>query len=235
MAAFLDGERAQEDRDWLESIRDYFSVWTGGPDVPRAERLLAIARQDNDFQSERNLASYLACCAFAAGDAARALELSEPYVRSAGLADITEFDFTGRFALHAGRLDVAHRLLDVVGAGPGGVADHHIEATQAGIAALEGRRDDAVALFRSALAGYRTFGVRFTFALVVFDMVRLLGADDPAVRSVIEEARAILEELGARPLLDQLDELGGGGRSAPSGRGAKRESTVTSQSQLGDA
>jgi class 3 adenylate cyclase len=234
VAAFLDGERAQDDRDWLESIRDYFTVWTGGPDVARAERLLAIARQDNDFQSERNLASYLARCAFASGDAARALELSEPYIRSARLADITEFDFTGRFALHAGRLDVAHRLLDVVGAGPGGVADHHIEAIQAGIAALEGRRDDAVALFRSALAGYRTFGVRFAFALAAFDMARLLGEDDPAVRSVIDEARAILDELGARPLLDQLDELGGG-RSPASGHGAKRQPAVTSQSQLSGA
>ena len=46
-------------------------------------------------------------------------------------------------------------------------------------------------------------GLRFSLAMAIFDMAKLLGPDDPAVRSVIEEGRGILEELGAR-----LDELG---------------------------
>jgi hypothetical protein len=38
----------------------------------------------------------------------------------------------------------------------------------------------------------------------------LLGPEDPAVRSVMEEGRAILEDLGSRMLLDRLDALGTG-------------------------
>jgi tetratricopeptide (TPR) repeat protein len=207
VGGLLEGEREQVDRDWLESVRDFATVWTGGPDVARAERLLANARQDNDYQSERNVSGYLARCAFAAGDAARALELAEPFYRSATVADMADFEHVGRYALHAGRVDTARWLMELIAGGLGGAADHHIEAIQAGIAALEGRRDDAVALYRSAVAGYRTFGLRFTFALVVFDMAVLLGPDDPAVRSVIDEGRGIFEELGAATLLAQLDAL----------------------------
>jgi hypothetical protein len=43
--------------------------------------------------------------------------------------------------------------------------------------------------------------------LTVLDMAKLLGSDDPAVKSVLPEARATLEELGAAALLARLDEL----------------------------
>ncbi|HUG30110.1 MAG TPA: adenylate/guanylate cyclase domain-containing protein [Candidatus Limnocylindria bacterium] len=219
VSAMLDVEREQTDQDWLESVRDYFTVWTGRPDVGRAERLLEMARRDNDLQSERNVAGYLARCAFAAGDLARALELAEPFFQSATFSDLIDFEYFGRYALHAGRVDAASRLLERIGGGPGGVADHHLEAIRAGIAVLEGRRDDAVALYRSALAGYRAFGLRFSLAMAVLDMAVLLGPDDPAVHSVIDEGRAILTELGARPLLARLDALGAVKRAEAPGAG----------------
>ena len=126
---------------------------------------------------------------------------------------------TGRYALHLGNLDVARRVLDLAGSGTGGAADHHLEVLHAGIAVLEGRRDEAVTVYRSALSGYRSFGLRFSFALAVLDMATLLGMDDPAVRSVIDEGRAILQELGARVLLERLDALGAGDpRVAPATR-----------------
>lgn len=227
VSAMLDGEREQADVEWLESVRDYFTVWTGGPDVMRAERLLAVAQRDNDFQSERNLASFLARCAFAAGDTARALELSEPFFRQAAGDQTFGFEAISRYALHLGNLDVARRVSETVGSGPGGAADHHLEVLHAGIAVLEGRRDDAVTMYRAALSGYRSFGLRFSFALAVLDMATFLGLDDPAVRSVIDEGRAILEELGARMLLERLDALGTGGPAVAPGVGRQRRSVST--------
>ncbi len=82
--------------------------------------------------------------------------------------------------------------------------DHHIQTVRAGLAALEGRRDDAVALYRSALTGFRSFGARFSVAMAVFDMATFLGPDEHAVASVVEEGRGILEELNAKPLLELL-------------------------------
>jgi hypothetical protein len=65
--------------------------------------------------------------------------------------------------------------------------------------------------------------------MAIMDMAKLLGPDDPAVRSVIDEGRGILEELEAGPLLAQLDALQGGATSASrrsgSRAGERREST----------
>lgn len=166
-----------------------------------------MARKDNDLQGVRSLSSVLARIAFAAGDHARALRLVEPFLHDPALASAWDFEWIGRFALLAGRPEIGRQLLERVGAGPGGVVDHHLEMFRAGLAAIEGRRDDAVALYRSGLAGYRSFGVQFSQALTIIDMARLLGTDDPAVRSVVDEARGILEELGARNVLAMLEAL----------------------------
>jgi hypothetical protein len=120
--------------------------------------------------------------------------------------------------LHAGRLDRARRALAIIGRGSGGVQSHEIDAVRAGLAALEGLRDEAVELYRSALAGYRNFGTKFLVALTVLDMATFLGPDDPVVAGVLDEGRAILEELGARLLLDRLDALEA---DAAPGRGAR--------------
>ena len=205
----------------LESLRDTFTVWTGNPDVARLERQLEGARTTRDFQAERNIASHLARCAFAAGDVARALTLTDAYLGMALEGDAAEFDWVCRFALHAGRRDVATAVVEKMGVGPGGMADHQRDAMHAGIAALEGRRDDAVRLYRSALAGYRSYGARFALAMAIFDMAKLLGPDDPAVRPMLDEGRGILEDLSAAPLLALFDELVAGTTRDVSRAGAR--------------
>jgi class 3 adenylate cyclase/tetratricopeptide (TPR) repeat protein len=231
VSAMLESDREQDETDWLEGARDFFTVWTGSPDVARAERLLATSVQDNDFQSVRSLASLLGRAAFAAGDAAGALARIEPIYRSATGPESFDFDFACRYALHTGRVDTAKWILEQVGPGSGGAVDHHIEAARAGIAAAEGRRDDALALYRAALAGFRTYGLRFTLALTVLDMAKLLGADDPAVRPLLDEGRSILEELGAQDLIVQLDALGAGG----SATGAAADDASTARSRASRA
>ena len=132
-------------------------------------------------------------------------------------ADVLDFAMIGRFALHAGRLDVAQRVLGLAERRFGGVLDHDRSNLGAGIAALEGRIPEALALYRSALAGYRDAGCRFDVALTILDMAALVGPAEPAVRSAIPEGREILEGLGARPLVEQLDRLAAGGGPPTSG------------------
>ena len=230
VSSMLEDDRDRSERPMLEGYRDYFSVWTGQPDVAGFERLLAAARRDNDFQAEGEISSALGRIAYAEGDVNGALKIVEPDLER-GMRPDFEFEWLSRYALHAGRTDIAVRVLEVVGLGPGGAANHHLEGIRAGIAALEGRRDDAVGLYRSALAGYRTLGLRFSLAMAILDMAKLLGPDDPAVRSVIDEGRAILEELGARPLLAQLDDLERGATAPARADGSrtrgKREPTAS--------
>jgi class 3 adenylate cyclase/tetratricopeptide (TPR) repeat protein len=101
-------------------------------------------------------------------------------------------------------------------------------AAWAGIAALEGRRDEAIAGYRDALKRYREIGFDFEVARVELDMLMLLGPDLPEARAAAEEARAVFERVGARPYLELLDAAigdawtaGSAASTVPAGAGAE--------------
>jgi class 3 adenylate cyclase/tetratricopeptide (TPR) repeat protein len=89
--------------------------------------------------------------------------------------------------------------------------------TRAGIAALEGRLDEAILGYREALARLRAVGADFDVALIDLDLVLLVGTDHPATREAAAEARAIFERVRARPYLDRLDEAMGQATKVGSG------------------
>jgi hypothetical protein len=196
------------DADWLAVCRDFAMAWTGEPDIVRGERLHAKSIAEHDHQTERNTAGWLARCAFAAGrvdDSIRWSAAFIPYLEAG--ESVEDCAMHGRFALHAGRLDIVRRIAEVIRNSLGGVVDHDLSSLHAGLAAAEGRTMDALSLYRSTLAGYRENGCRFDVALTVLDMVALIGPDDPAVRAAIPEGREIFESLGARLLVERLDAL----------------------------
>ena len=78
-------------------------------------------------------------------------------------------------------------------------------AMQAGIDGLEGRRTDALAGYRQAIGDFDELGAVFDGVLTAIDMAAALGPSEPEVRTQVERARATLERLGARALLDRLD------------------------------
>src|SRR5437899_12619972 len=75
----------------------------------------------------------------------------------------------------------------------------------AGLAAAEGRRAESLAMYRDALRRWRDLGLVFDEALACIDMATLLDTDEPEVRAAAQSARAILERLGAKPLLARLE------------------------------
>jgi predicted ATPase len=204
----LGDERDEGEGAELVAIRDYFTCWTGNPNLVAGEARLQAAIRDGDYQAERAHAAFLSRCAFAVGDHAKAIELSDQWFRLVERNTFSfDFGMVARFALHGGRVDLATRALEVVGAGVGGKADHTLQAVRAGIAALEGNRDEAIALYRAAFAGFRSYGVKFELALTILDMATFLGSDDPSVKPLVDESRQILTDLGANPLLDRLAAL----------------------------
>ncbi|MDP9483328.1 MAG: AAA family ATPase, partial [Chloroflexota bacterium] len=88
---------------------------------------------------------------------------------------------------------------------------------RAGLAALEGRRADAVAGYREAVRGWRQLGLAFDEAMATLDLAILLApteremAEAPAA---IEWARETFTRIGAQPLLARLDATRG---AAPAG------------------
>jgi tetratricopeptide (TPR) repeat protein len=77
---------------------------------------------------------------------------------------------------------------------------------QAGVAALEGRTRDALALYRAAIDAWRDLGVAWDEALCELQMVRTLDPAEPEVASAAESARSIFTRLGAKTWLRFLDE-----------------------------
>ncbi|MGZ8502154.1 MAG: ATP-binding protein, partial [Candidatus Limnocylindrales bacterium] len=79
---------------------------------------------------------------------------------------------------------------------------------RAGLAALEGRRAEAIAGYREALRGWRGLGLAFDEAMATLDIAILLAPTEREMAeapTAIEWARETLSRIGARPLLARLD------------------------------
>ena len=123
--------------------------------------------------------------------------------RDALSADLAQLDQSGEF----GRTVEATRL-----------------ALRAGLAALDGREADAVEMYREARRTFSELDLPWNLALVGLDMAHCLPHDLPEVVEARAESRRILERLGAKALLDQMDELERLGATDPAvvGRSADR-------------
>ncbi|MFI5255042.1 MAG: AAA family ATPase [Candidatus Limnocylindrales bacterium] len=123
-----------------------------------------------------------------------------------------------RAALWAG--DVAAARVDLAELDASGVHGPALEADRmtirAGIAALEGRTADALALYREALRAWRDLGLAWDEALCGVDMASLLDPAEPEVRTAAEAARVTLVRLGAKPFLARLEAA----LARPTGRAA---------------
>ena len=98
----------------------------------------------------------------------------------------------------------------------GPAIDARRSSIRAGLAALDGRGADALALYREGVRRFRDAGLPLDEALTAIEMATLLDPADPEVRAEAEAAREILTRLGATPLLRRLESAMG--RSAPEQR-----------------
>jgi hypothetical protein len=74
---------------------------------------------------------------------------------------------------------------------------------RAGLAALEGRSEEASSGYREALDAWSSMDMPIDYAFTAIDAITLLPSDPVAIEAV-DRARGILTELGAKPLLERL-------------------------------
>jgi hypothetical protein len=96
----------------------------------------------------------------------------------------------------------------------------------AGIRALESRRDDAVGGYRDAVRRARQLGLQMGAADLLLDAVFVLGPNDPDALAFADEARALFAAAGARAQLDRLDEALTAGSAPASARAAREDAAA---------
>jgi hypothetical protein len=106
------------------------------------------------------------------------------------------------------------RVLDAMAALSGGWIDAVRRTAEAGLAALEGSREDAVAGYVRALEDWRALECRLDLAFCAVDMAHVL-ADEEITRGAVTEARSILTEIGGITLLERLEAATGASTPAP--------------------
>jgi hypothetical protein len=131
-------------------------------------------------------------------------KVADSFAQDSGLA----YPISARAALWAG--DAAGARDDLASLDTtqerGRAIDADRAVLQAGIAALEGRTDEALAGYRDALRTWQDLGCVWDEALVGIDMAILLDPAMPEVRAVGAAARDILVGLKAKPFIEKLDE-----------------------------
>ena len=207
---------------WLETAR-------GGDCADALVAAEANAAQSTNPAADANLAFLRADLALVRGD------LDEAYVQAMRAAEFRQQQgiylvYAGRAALWARDIErarvVAERL-DVMPDAASALVMAQRAAVRAGVAALEGRRDEAITGYRDALRRFEAIESHFPRALVAVDFLVLLGPDEPAAVAAAQEARIVFDRVGARPYLERLEAAltSGSTRSVPDAAPVARAAT----------
>ena len=98
---------------------------------------------------------------------------------------------------------------------------------RAGLAALDARPGEALALYREALDAWKELGLLWDEAMTGLDMVLLLDPSEPEVAAAGATARDIFTQLEAAPFIERLDRATA--QSRPSALAAPEGSDVSGE------
>ena len=194
------------EKAWIQDMSAWNGPWLGEDVGDRPRAMVAAAEREEDPQSFVSGCHWVLEEAFAREDFAVAAESGRRFV-DRGLGSPSAWLWAGRAALHNGDVPGAERALALAERETGRATLADIGMLRAGIAARQGRIDDALSEYRTALSIYRDLELRFEIALTGLDMAALLGPDVSGVRAAAAEARAIFVELRAEPVIARLDRL----------------------------
>jgi len=97
-----------------------------------------------------------------------------------------------------------HRALEAMASSRGRWIDAVRHTAEAGLAALEGRREDALAGYERALSEWRALDTPLDQAFCAADMAHVLP-DEELTTEALAESTAFLKEIGAVSLLERID------------------------------
>ena len=160
--------------------------------------------------------------AFATGRLADAIRIWREEVEVDGGEAKWSLPNIAHCALWLGDLEGARAVLrDLDAAGlHASLTELQRRSIRAGIAAMEGDTDGALALYRQVLHGLEDLGVAWEAALVAIDMASVLDPARPEVQAAAAAAREGLVRVGARPFVERLDAAMARQVASTTGRGS---------------
>jgi tetratricopeptide (TPR) repeat protein len=156
----------------------------------------------------------------ARGNLDRALELARRSYGAVTAPDNSAPLIAARAAAWKGDVPALRDAIERLGQLPHRVPTIGLREAEAAAAALEGRRAEAATGFADAIRRWREIGVAVGAAWCALDWVMMLGTSDASARAAADEARAVFERVGARPLLDLLAEAVARGMTSPAATAA---------------
>jgi hypothetical protein len=203
----LDGEMERVDRAWYLGNSLVFRTWRGEATDAEWAAWEPLTEGDDDPQTLGDYLDIRASRAIAEGRLVEAHRLAVESFEIVGRRSPSRRANAARAALWSrDREGAAEDLAAIDETGMHGPAIELRRATiRAGIAALDGRTAEAIALYRVAREGFRDLPVLWDEALIGIDMALLLDPRELDVQAAAARSREILTRLGARPFLDRLE------------------------------
>ena len=209
----LDQAVRDEDRNFTDlfavSARDLLLAWQGelGAEEAAAHAAALEALDDGDTSSGAN--DLRATLAFTRGDYA---EAARQWAVQTELSDLNApygLPKQGLSAVLAGDAAQAQQALDrlaVLGS-RGRAVETDMAGIRAGIAALAGDVDGALAGYRAVWAAYGDLGLVWDQALTSISAGTRLGVADPEIVEWLREGRRTFVKVRAAPMIAQVDRL----------------------------
>ena len=208
---------------FVDSARAILLAWQGQLDPDEAARLIAEAEATDDNDTASGAADIRATMAFARGDYPEAVrswlqqtersDLNAPY----GLPKI------GLSAILDGDAKTAQQALDRLAAlgSRGRAIEADMTAIRAGLAALAGDREAAMAGYRAAWTAFRDLGLPWDQGLTALSAGTRLGTEDGEILGWLREGREAFAKVRAAPMVAQVDAVLAAGGSADGKGGAR--------------
>jgi hypothetical protein len=217
-ASFGGGSSLNDEARWIGTTVT-MQMHRGVPVDDLLARLDVIAGAVSDPSVLAEVMAHQASLALVAGDYPRAARLNLEAADVGAQISFIYLSFAVRALLLSGDVEGARVALARHWAeSPGNLIDAALGvAGEAGIAALDGHLDEAIAGYRDAFARLDAIHVEWLVALLGFEFMALVGGDHPATREAAARSREIFERIKARPWLDKLDALEADRPAAPAG------------------
>ena len=208
LAGALADDPAPEDRITLLANAALMPAFRGDDVADALAEIETLVGTSTDSSLVGNLLEARGAAALAAGRlGVAAVEYRKAAEASTSVNGTDQRSLASHAAFWQG--DIPEAIAELAAIDASGFRAPTVEARRltirAGLAAADGRRADALAVYRDALRRWRELGLVFDEALACIDMATLLDVDEPEVSAAADSAREILERLGAKPLLARLE------------------------------